>query len=50
MALDAYSHALVVKGFGKDTVVVNDPWSGKELQIPDATFTQMWSGGATPSL
>ena len=41
-----YSHALVVKGFDTDNVVVNDPWSGKELQIPNATFLQMWSGGS----
>lgn len=42
----SYAHALVVKGYNKDNVVVNDPWSGKEMQIPDSTFGQMWSGGS----
>lgn len=39
-------HALVVKGFGKDTVIVNDSWSGKELQLSNATFTKMWDRGS----
>ena len=42
----SYAHALVVKGFDQNNVVVNDPWSGKEIEIPDATFSQMWSGGS----
>jgi len=39
-------HAMVVKGISADTVVVNDPWSGSEMQIPAGTFSQMWSNGS----
>jgi uncharacterized protein YvpB len=39
-------HAMVVKGIGPDTVLVNDPWSGSEMQIPTGTFNQMWSNGS----
>lgn len=39
-------HAMVVKGVGSDGVLVNDPWSGSEMQIPTDTFNQMWSNGS----
>lgn len=39
-------HAMVVKGVSADTVVVNDPWSGSEMQISTDTFNQMWSNGS----
>jgi len=39
-------HAMVVKGISADTVLVNDPWSGSEMQIPVETFNQMWSSGS----
>jgi len=41
-------HAMVVKGFSPDgkTVVVNDPWTGKELQFPVEQFEDMWTRGS----
>jgi len=39
-------HAMVVKGISADAVLVNDPWSGSEMQIPVETFNQMWSSGS----
>jgi uncharacterized protein YukE/uncharacterized protein YvpB len=38
-------HAMVVKGVSADTVLVNDPWSGSEKEIPVETFSKMWSKG-----
>jgi uncharacterized protein YvpB len=39
------SHAMVVKGFSPDAIIVNDPWTGKELRIPTAIFESMWKLG-----
>jgi uncharacterized protein YukE/uncharacterized protein YvpB len=39
-------HAMVVKGINADTVVVNDPWSGSEMEIPTEIFQKMWSNGS----
>jgi uncharacterized protein YvpB len=38
-------HAMVVKGFSPEAIIVNDPWSGKELRFPYATFEIMWKLG-----
>ena len=40
-------HAMVVKGFSPDgkSVVVNDPWTGKELEYPVEQFEDMWARG-----
>jgi len=38
-------HAMVLKGFSGDSVIVNDPWAGKELSIPMDTFGSMWKLG-----
>jgi hypothetical protein len=40
-------HAMLVIGFSQDGsgVIVNDPWSGKELTIPLDTFQKMWDKG-----
>jgi uncharacterized protein YvpB len=37
---------MVVIGYGKDTVVVNDPWSGQQLPLSTSTFLQMWNKGS----
>ncbi|OGN74431.1 MAG: hypothetical protein A2X25_05970 [Chloroflexi bacterium GWB2_49_20] len=39
------SHAMVVKGVSPDVIVVNDPWSGKELRISTGIFERMWKLG-----
>lgn len=41
----SYNHAILVKGIGDKSVIVNDPWSGKEKTIPLATFERMWKKG-----
>jgi uncharacterized protein YvpB len=38
-------HAVVVKGCSPDMIIVNDPWTGKELRLPQATFEKMWKLG-----
>ena len=39
-------HAMVVKGLtGEGKVLVNDPWSGKELLLEADTFGRMWEKG-----
>lgn len=40
-------HALVLRGFSQDeqTVYVNDPWSGTELELSLANFLDMWNHG-----
>jgi len=38
-------HAMVAKGFSPDVIIVNDPWAGKELLFPQATFEIMWKLG-----
>ena len=38
-------HAMVVKGCSPDAIIVNDPWTGKELLIPQAAFEIMWKLG-----
>ncbi|MFH2039421.1 MAG: C39 family peptidase [Chloroflexota bacterium] len=38
-------HAMVVKGFNPDEVILNDPWSGKELRFSEKTFESMWTLG-----
>lgn len=39
-------HAMVVKGVSEAGVAVNDPWSGREMEIPMAIFSQMWDNGS----
>ncbi|MBN2386392.1 MAG: C39 family peptidase [Anaerolineales bacterium] len=39
------THAVVVKGRTETAVIVNDPWSGQEMEIPNATFNDMWNRG-----
>jgi hypothetical protein len=39
------SHAMVVTGISGSTVVVNDPWSGKEVKVPIDQFEKMWKKG-----
>jgi hypothetical protein len=39
------SHAMVVKEFSPDVIIVNDPWSGKELRFPIGIFERMWKLG-----
>jgi uncharacterized protein YvpB len=39
------SHAMVVKGFSPDTILVNDPWTGKELRFANQIFESMWKPG-----
>ena len=40
-------HALVLRGFSPDgqTVYVNDPWSGSQLEFQLADFLDMWNNG-----
>jgi uncharacterized protein YvpB len=38
-------HAMVVKGCSPDSIIVNDPWTGKELRFPQSTFEIMWKLG-----
>nr|MBC7245779.1 C39 family peptidase [Chloroflexota bacterium] len=39
-------HSMVVKGMAQEgQLVVNDPWSGKEVQIDPDTFEEMWEKG-----
>jgi len=38
-------HAMVVKGCNPDSIIVNDPWTGKELRFPQSTFEIMWKLG-----
>ena len=40
-------HALVLRGFSQDgqTVYVNDPWSGSQLELQLADFLDMWNHG-----
>jgi len=40
-------HALVVRGFSQDgqTVYVNDPWSGSQLELQLSYFLDMWNNG-----
>lgn len=38
-------HAMVLKGFRGDSAVVNDPWTGTELEFPIDTFGNMWKLG-----
>lgn len=38
-------HAVVVKGINLDVIIVNDPWTGKELRFPLASFEIMWKLG-----
>lgn len=39
-------HAMVVTGIGNDQVVVNDPWSGTQVEISKETFEKMWAHGS----
>ncbi len=41
----SYNHAILVKGIDDKSVIVNDPWSGKEKTIPLATFEKIWKKG-----
>ena len=38
-------HAFVIKGYSSDAIILNDPWSGKELRFPEKTFEIMWKLG-----
>lgn len=38
-------HSLLVKAIDKDSVVVNDPWSGSEKVFSRETFKTMWTKG-----
>lgn len=38
-------HAMVVKGFNPEAIIVNDPWTGKELNFPLPVFEKMWELG-----
>jgi uncharacterized protein YvpB len=38
-------HAMVVKGFRPGGMIVNDPWTGKEVHIPENIFEIMWRSG-----
>jgi len=42
------THAMVVTGVSDDNafVLVNDPWSGKQLEFPMETFQKMWDKGS----
>lgn len=39
-------HAMVVTGIGNDQVVVNDPWSGTQVELSKETFEKMWVRGS----
>jgi uncharacterized protein YgiM (DUF1202 family) len=39
------SHAMVGKGIGADVIIVNDPWTGRELVFPMGIFESMWKLG-----
>lgn len=47
-AVGSVVHAVVVKGLSGDgqTVYINDPWTGHEVQLPLADFTATWQGGS----
>lgn len=36
------NHSMVVKGISADKIVINDPWSGTEKEIPTDDFQKMW--------
>lgn len=38
-------HAMVLKSFRGDQVILNDPWTGTELSFPLDTFGSMWKLG-----
>ncbi len=38
-------HAMVVKGYNQNVIILNDPWTGKELHFPENTFEIMWNLG-----
>ena len=42
---NSYNHAMLVKGVSDSNVLVNDPWSGRELEIPSDQFERMWKNG-----
>lgn len=42
---NAYNHSVLVKGVSESNVLINDPWSGKEMEIPADQFDRMWSNG-----
>jgi uncharacterized protein YvpB/uncharacterized protein YukE len=39
-------HAVVVTGINDEVVVVNDPWTGKELSFSSQEFEAMWRNGS----
>lgn len=39
-------HAMVVTGLGESNVVVNDPWTGRELLFSKEEFSTMWDKGS----
>lgn len=36
------NHSMVVKGISPEKVIINDPWSGTEKEIPTNDFQTMW--------
>ncbi|MBK8698432.1 MAG: hypothetical protein IPN29_02360 [Saprospiraceae bacterium] len=42
---NTYNHAVLVKGISEKNVLINDPWSGKEMEIPAEKFDRMWGNG-----
>lgn len=42
---NASNHSILIKGISGQNVLVNDPWSGKEMEIPLDQFEHMWSNG-----
>lgn len=42
---NGYNHSIVVKGMSDTNVLINDPWSGKEIAMPVSQFEKMWNNG-----
>lgn len=42
---NTYNHAMVVKAISGTDVLVNDPWTGKEIEMPQDQFERMWKNG-----
>lgn len=42
---NTYNHSILVKGISGSSVLINDPWSGQEIEMPRDQFDRMWSNG-----
>ena len=42
---NSYNHSILIKGISDTNVLINDPWSGKEMEIPTDQFERMWKNG-----